>query len=368
MRIPEIDIARGFTVFIMAAIHALMIYSTPDVHVSWLGKIMFFLAEGPGAPLFMMMMGISFVLSGRTNTISNLKRAGLHFVLAYVLNFFKFLIPLAAGIIPAQLLSDFGIASGDKTVMHLFLLGDILQLAAISMLVLSLLIKIRNYQYWAMLLAIMIALSAPYLWEIHSSNTLVDHFCNLLWGYNSKVYFPVFPWLVYPLVGVSAGYFLKLQLRITQPVFFIKARNVGIALVLTGLIIISFDPAFHWGDFYRTGQGGTIYYTGFVLLWLYGCHLAVKYLPQNYFFRLLTFLSKHITRVYLVQWILIFWLIGVIGYRSLDVMESVICITIVSGMVFSIAALPESISKLVGRMTIRNQKYKNAINAAQGEN
>jgi hypothetical protein len=223
VRIKELDIARGFTVFIMAAVHAVLIYSTTDVHTSWLGSILFFLAEGPGAPLFMALMGTSFVLSGKSSMKERLKRALVLLFLAYVLNFFKFIIPLAAGAIPPQLLQDFGIPGGSEGAWQLFLLGDILQLAAISLVVLSLLERLPNYHYWAMLLAVIVLVVSPFLWNIHSKQPVLNYIFDLLWGYNARVYFPVFPWLVYPLAGMAAGYYLQ-----TTEGFFVKARNVGI--------------------------------------------------------------------------------------------------------------------------------------------
>jgi hypothetical protein len=321
---------------------------------------LFFLAEGPGAPLFMAVMGISFVLSGKTKMKDNLKRAAWLFALAYILNFLKFLVPLAAGTIPEQLLIDFGISSGPQGVLHLFLLGDILQLAAISLIILSLLHRLSHYHLWAMLLAFIILLAAPFVWQIHSSNAVLNYVFDLLWGYNSQVYFPVFPWLVYPLTGMAAGYYLK-----TSANFFIKARNAGLILIILGLGISSIDPLLHWGDFYRTGQGGTLYYTGFVLVWLYVCHLAVKWLPDNKFFNLLTTLSKHITRIYLIQWILIFWLIGLIGYRQLNVAASVVCILVVTSLVIFIGLLPERIKKLQMRLPVIDHNKHGSIPIGQ---
>ncbi|MGB8193501.1 MAG: heparan-alpha-glucosaminide N-acetyltransferase domain-containing protein [Chitinophagaceae bacterium] len=360
MRIKEIDIARGFTVFIMAAVHAVLIYSTPEVHASWLGDILFFLAEGPGAPLFMMVMGISFVLSRKTSVSERLRRAALLLLLAYVLNFLKFLVPLAAGGIPQQLLADFGIPPGSAATWHFLLLGDILQLAAIALTVLTLLHCLRNYHYWAMAIAFIILIVTPFLWQVNSANPVLNYIFDLLWGFNSRVYFPAFPWLVYPLTGMAAGYYLQ-----TSPGFFAKARNIGLLLIGTGLIISSFDPAWHWGDFYRTAQGGTLYYIGFVLLWLYLCHLAVKLLPDNSFFTLLTRLSRHITRIYLIQWVLVFWLIGLIGYRQLNIIASLVCIVLITSLVILIGLLPEKLKKLQLYLSVIHYKRNKSVPLVQ---
>lgn len=260
-----------------------------------------------------------------------MKRALVLLVLAYVLNFFKFIVPLAAGGIPPQLLEDFGIPAGQAGAWQLLLLGDILQLAAISLVVLALVQRLPYYHYWAIVLAAVVLLVSPFLWNIQSPQPVVNYLFDLLWGYNARVYFPVFPWLVYPLVGMAAGHYL-----LTASGFFVKARNAGIIMMAGGWAISAIDPARHWGDFYRTAQGGTLYHAGFVLFWLYICHLAVRFIPPNRFFTLLTMLSRNITRIYMVQWILVFWLIALIGYRQLGIVPSLICITGITWLVMMI--------------------------------
>lgn len=58
-RNAALDVARGFIVFIMPAVHSVLLYSSPQVQSGWLGAILGFLAEGPGAQLFMLLMGLS---------------------------------------------------------------------------------------------------------------------------------------------------------------------------------------------------------------------------------------------------------------------------------------------------------------------
>jgi hypothetical protein len=330
MRIREIDFARGFTVLIMPAVHALLLYSPVSIHAAATGKLMGFLAEGPGAPIFMTVMGASFVFSKHNDLPSTFKRAGILLMAAYILNFFKFLIPLAAGWIPTQLLSDFNIPTGTAGMWHLLLMGDILHLAAISLFVLALVYLLPYYQHIALFLAFAVALLSPLLWGYHVENKVLNYVGDLLWGNNSKVFFPVFPWITYPLLGLALGYYLKSR----GDIVFTYAGIVGILLVATGRLISASNPAYHWGDFYRAAQGGTLYYMGFLLCWLYGWHLAARWIPNNGFFHFLEYLSRHITTIYLVQWVLIFWLLGVIGYRQLNTFYTWVCMIAITGLVF----------------------------------
>jgi hypothetical protein len=51
---------RGFTVLMIAPIHTVLVYSKLEVRESWLGYILGFIAEGPGAQLFMLLTGNTF--------------------------------------------------------------------------------------------------------------------------------------------------------------------------------------------------------------------------------------------------------------------------------------------------------------------
>ncbi len=332
IRRKEIDLARGFTVFIMTGVHTVLIYGSLKVHYSWLGSILAFLAEGPGAPLFMTVMGISFTFSKNNNVSSAIKRSLKLLLFAYLLNFLKFIVPLLSGTIPKQLLIDHGISTDTRTFIELILVGDILQLAAISLVVLALVYRLKHYQLWAASLSIIIIFASPLLWGISSHNPAINYLFNLLWTNGTNVYFPVFPWLVFPLTGLVIGHWIAAKR-------YKKLIITGIVLVIAGSFICSINPQFHWGSFYKSGPGGLLYYTGFVMVWLYVFHLAWLYVPSNSFFKLLYWLSENITLVYLVQWTIIFWLLGVLNYRTLNITASIISMVTITAFVFGICLL-----------------------------
>ncbi|HUX84898.1 MAG TPA: heparan-alpha-glucosaminide N-acetyltransferase domain-containing protein, partial [Chitinophagaceae bacterium] len=115
MRIREIDFARGFTVLIMAPVHTVLVFGDIAVRQGTLGKILAFLAEGPGAPLFMMLMGISFTFSTHNKVLPSFRRALQLLILAYLLNALKFLVPWFMGWISPRMLSDFGLSPRPQT-------------------------------------------------------------------------------------------------------------------------------------------------------------------------------------------------------------------------------------------------------------
>src|SRR5687767_2840640 len=92
-RIKSIDLTRGFTVFFIPAIHSVMLYSKTSVHETAFGKCLVFVAEWPGAQVFMLLMGISFALSRKTHLKNVLIRSVVLLGVAYLLNALKFLVP-----------------------------------------------------------------------------------------------------------------------------------------------------------------------------------------------------------------------------------------------------------------------------------
>src|SRR5690242_21472816 len=105
-RIPSLDLARGFTVLVMPAVHVVMLYSHPEVRQSLPGVLLQFLAEGPGAQLFMLAMGVSIAVSKSLTAKKVLQRTVWLAAGGFFLNLFKFVIPLELGILPDALLDD----------------------------------------------------------------------------------------------------------------------------------------------------------------------------------------------------------------------------------------------------------------------
>ena len=334
MRVKEIDIARGLTVFIMPAVHVLMINANPATQASLLGKFFGFLAEGPGAQLFMLLMGLSLTLSQNKKPGHQLKKIILLFVAGYLLNFLKFDLPLLAGTMPGAFLKDLKLPSGTRGLIQLFLLGDILQFAAIGLLLSWLIYQLPRYPLWALAAAATVIAVSPVTPRHISSCVLLAHLTNLLFGYNRFVYFPVFPWLCYPMTGLFLGHYLQ-----KTPHFYSWCLTAGTLLIITGKLICLFFPGPDCENFYRTGIGGSLYHIGFVLVWLFLIHLVVRYLPANHFCKLLEWLSRQITVVYFIQWILIFWLTGIWGYHSLGLVASLVYLILLSAFVFFLTKL-----------------------------
>lgn len=319
-RIQSFDLARGFTVLIMPMIHVVMLYSQPEVQQSLLGDILGFIAEGPGAQLFMLLMGVGFTISKRISKKQVLQRALSLLAAGYTLNFLKFIVPFGLGLIPENLLQELQLKNDFSAVKFFLLIGDILHFAGLAYLMLFLVYKLKYYPYWSFTIATAIMILSPMIWDLETGIPVIDHFLILFNGHPPQAFFPVFPWLVYPLIGLTLGYL-------------VKHNNINDLLRKTGItgfaiIIIScvFPPSVktpEWLPFYRTAPADTLFHLGFVLVWLALFHWLNKKIPANFFFRLLTFCSRQITAIYIIQWVLICWCMAFTGYLQLNFIQTI---------------------------------------------
>jgi len=311
-RIKSLDLARGFTVLFIAPIHAILYYGKPVVYQNWFSKTLAFIAEGPGAQLFMLLMGISFTFSKHTSFKEIFKKALLLLLAGYSLNVLKFVLPACCGKMPQGLYDELQVAHNTNGLFHMLLVGDILQFAATALIVLYFVSRLPHGYSLAIILAVLICFIGPAAYGSRTGNYCLE----MIAGQPPRVYFPVLPWLVYPLVGLYVGHCLKAD----RYVFECAAAIAIILLLISACFRCTYCTE---SSFYQTCPPSTMYHVAIVLLWLLGWHLLHKYVQGNFCFRLLAYCSQHITQIYIIQWIIIAWLLPVFGFRRLGLVTSV---------------------------------------------
>jgi uncharacterized membrane protein len=321
-RIKSLDLARGFTVLFIPIVHSVMLYGNASVHESDFGNVLAFIAEWPGAQVFMLLMGVSFVLAKQKSFNYVLARSVVLILLGYLLNVLKFVIPFFLGGLPKIFLNDLNATSWNS----LLLIGDILQFAGIAILILWIIQKAPDPTLTALLLAIFVAFATPTPWghgDVHALELVI--------GQPPRIFFPLFPWLMYPLTGMVIGYSLK---EFGSKVF------VALLPIGGGLMLSSFCAKLTFSiqtdkSFYTMGPWSSLMHLGFVCVWISGFHF-LSLMTQiksritlitrivKVLFSGLEFLSRRITLIYLIQWPLICWLLPVIGYHSLNMTASIV--------------------------------------------
>lgn len=317
-----IALARGIIVFLIAPIHCVMVYSTPEVKHGPLGKIMAFFAENPGAHLFMFLMGAFVVFSKKKSFKSILKRFLLLLLAGWLLNLFKFVIPHLLHLLPKNFYTENHFIQDKYIAWRLLFINDILQFAAFAYLICALIRRSSSPILLTCIAGLATLFLSPLAWDKGTTgNLFFNVFVDLLGGFPPKTYFPLFPWLFHCLSGMMFAFLLKKN-KLKHSVFVLT----GIVLFLLGQFISQYEPDSWHVTFFRAGWGGTIFHTGVTILWICFFFLIRKNIPNNLMFRFFEWCSNHITSIYLIQWCIIMWLLLLVGYENSGIWESLVLI------------------------------------------
>ncbi|MEJ0080922.1 MAG: heparan-alpha-glucosaminide N-acetyltransferase domain-containing protein [Puia sp.] len=346
-RIKSLDIARGFTVLMIAPIHTMMVFSSLSLRSILPAQILAFIAEWHGAQIFMLLMGLSFSFSKDRSPKSVFQRAGKLLVVAYVLNIFKFLIPHYFGWLPPQLLQELQIQNSWHGYMQLFLLGDILHFASVAMIILFFVSKFPSNRRVELYIAAGICLFSPLFWDAGSNNLMIDYCLHLFGGEPPAIFFPVLPWLIYPLLGLYIGRILQKK---DQWIGFDSFWIIGLGILIIASLLKYFLHEDSISSFYRTTPLDTLLHVGFALIILSVWHWISRNVKANILFQLFTYASRYITQIYIIQWIVICWLLPFTGYHRTGFFGTGFLIMLTSIITLFISLLI-NISKSMARAT-----------------
>jgi len=311
-RVRAFDLARGLAVVFMVAVHVLWHWGAPDTWLSPVGQVISFLGGPTAAPVFMFLMGASLAFSSRTSFRSLVVRGLWLLWLGYLLNVLR-------GVLPAYLGLTFGVITADQiapfTLPWLATTVDVHHMAGLSLIALAGL-RVAARPGWTWLaLGAGIVLAGPFLRGLEFGTPLLDAPLTPVLGGAPNVYYAVVPWIAYPLVG---GVFGSVVARAAdRPRVFRAGALLGGALCAAGIAWFAISPpSFDVNTYWRMPPAYFVAITGFVLVWLWGCDLAVRRVRANPAFDFLYGWSSRVIAIYFTHWLVVGWGIGVFGFRS----------------------------------------------------
>lgn len=352
-RILEIDLARGISVLMVIIVHTLWINGTVEMQSeTWLGSIVHLI--GKGTPMFLIAMGVSFTLSRNQSLLLSIKRAGYILGMGYLMNFLKFIVPILIGIMPNSFIEAYGWTAPAtiENMIYMFGTGDILQLAGVSLIFMGLINHFFKNKYVPLAIALFIILTTK---EIHGFRVYipgVDYILDLLWGADWNVYFAVFPWFAFILIGMFFGRWYKEQSNNNNYIFK-RMLIAGIALMIIGGGLCYYNFEYHFGDYFHLGPGGSLYLAGFNLVVLWTCNILINKIKNNSIYQFLYYCSKRVTTIYVIQWVLICWGMGILGYQQIGVIGVLLLIPIYTLLTIGVQYF--IIDKLLKRKTTQKQ-------------
>ena len=303
-REKALDIARGVAIILMILQHFWLMVVSGYVNNEWLNFFFFLSGTVLAAPVFLFLMGVN-VNNSQHNTPGYFFKRGVLLIFAgYLLSSLRFFLP----IILAQ---HFNLITNPEDVIYkikpiyYLLQVDILQLAGLSLILISFLKKIKvDFKYYS-IIALIIALISPFLWGLSFNSLWLNLIADLFWGTSIYVVFPFFSWSFYPLIGVYFGSLLKESKNKLE--FYKKSLNIFGIFSLFSLFLFFADLIFLNSTYYHQGIFFNLFFTFIVIIWLSFIALNYQKLP-NKLVGFLTILSRNVTSIYFIQWILIGWL------------------------------------------------------------
>lgn len=298
----------------MVQAHVLDYFARPDVKKGWFGLLSRFLsglhlAGPPVAPAFVFLMGASLHLSKASNSMvtDGLRRAARLLVMGYLVNIFSGTLPLWLAFQVGTITPD----EIDTTLLSATLSFDVLQFAAVAQAICVILRHFFPYPSYWVALALLLAIVSPLTWSMLTGQQLVDETLKFLWGSEKHgAFFPVFPWLAYPLFGMAFGYWMKASIE-----YFFYKRVVKLSLLLIGIgafidWVFNMVDAFNMEDYSRMGPGKVIWSSGLILAWIFLSHIVVQKIQRSNFLELFLFWGCNVTTFFISQWTIIGWTVA----------------------------------------------------------
>ena len=78
----------------------------------------------------------------------------------------------------------------------------------------------------------------------------INYICDLFFSDQFNVYFPVFPWSAFILIGMFLGRWYK-ETNENKALFFKNTLKVGLFSVVVGGLLNFTNPSYHFADYYH---------------------------------------------------------------------------------------------------------------------
>jgi len=294
-RIGLPDVIKGVAVILMVQVHLMELFANELTYNSMVGRLSLFLGGPPAAPVFMAVMGYFLAYSDK-HLSKSLWRGTKLILLGLILNI---------GMNANLLIKTF---SGNLDINPWqYVFGvDILFLAGLSIILISLLKLVFNEKLLLWLIAIFVFGGLnKFLPEYSGESQLLKYLSPYFSGFCTWSYFPVFPWMTYVLIGFTFRLAVKKNLL---PVLSSKTTTyifaaLGLLLALTfgfGLRISSILEVY-----YHHNIVFALWTMAFLVFWLILFNYLDQFFGNSNVFAYLRWVGKNVTVFYVVQWLII---------------------------------------------------------------
>ena len=315
-RQKEFDLARAFIIFCLALIHVTIECTSDEGLCSGIPYLFDTVIGGPlSAPMYMFIMGMCMCYTKKYTTTDHFIRGAKIFVVAYVLNICRFLIPYSIGYF----------ITGDYTtyiepLMYKVLCNDILTFAGISMIIIALFIKLKMPNIVMLITATVMCGFGTYFNGVDVKSPLGNIFLGYLIGTEDAAGlvlsdFPVLNWLLFPVCGYIFGCVVQRvkDKKLFYLVFSLPALIIAIVYFAVGIY-------FERGMF---GEGQNCYYhmvfsdvlaSLCLTIGMAGVYYFILQILPKKLFSIAFDISENITTIYCIHWVLVSFVVNLCMY------------------------------------------------------
>lgn len=308
----EVDVIKFLAIPFMICIHFYEQFGAFD-HKNELPDSFFrnmteFVGGPLAAPVFMFSMGIGMIYA-RKNAPEDFIRRGIKLLLTgYGLNFIRQTLPQLIGM-------ALGIDSGIDVIGGL-LCVDILPFAGMAFLSVGLMKRLRFSPRQICVAALIFQTIGICFTRIHMKPGVIQNLLGLLVPTGEWTSFPLSLWLIYPSFGMVFGEFLigctdkdkaYKKLLVFSSVFF--------AALTAGLWRAGYDIRLIYAlcsdSYYHQSSLSVLWITPIILSVLGTCYLLLRGIEKRLIGRFMSFCSINLNTIYIIQWIIIAYLVAI---------------------------------------------------------
>ncbi len=289
------DLLKGLAVVTMIQVHIVENFIADPFIESHVGKILLFLGGPPAAPIFMAVMGY-FIAKSQKNQMQLIKRGIVLFSAGILLNFGLNL----------NLLRWIGEGRIDLNPFHYIFGVDILPLAGLSIIIISFIKKYNLSVGIVSVIILFISSSTVYLPTIYYPEAgFMQYFVAFFWGNYDWSYFPVFPWLTYPLLGYLFFQLSRWHRRFIENRSYLIVALLSIFLLLAITFEYALNIASDLKQYYHHEILFFLWSTLFIIfISVILSEIDVK-AGNSFLLLYLKWLGKNVTAIYVFQWLII---------------------------------------------------------------
>jgi uncharacterized membrane protein len=290
------DLLKGIAVVLMIQVHIIEKFAAESVYNSNTGRVLLYLGGPSVAPVFMAIMGYFIAESVKTTRQLMLRgfqlfMAGMLLNIALNTNLF---IAISKGIYVLNPLP--------------YLLGvDILHFAGIAFIIIA---ALKPYLEKHLLITtgciIIAALAGQILSGYVPENPVALYTSAFFYGSTSWSYFPLFPWLAYPLAGIA---FHLINHRFNPRPIYTKNNKFLIA----GSLLVFFAYTLNYAVTVASNLPGYYHHNALFCCWIlvflaghtFFANELNHFMGNSSLFKLLRWMGREVTSIYIIQWIII---------------------------------------------------------------